>query len=106
MPAIPAVLPNPRAGTSIQRLQPKEVSDQGSGGRCPPWLIARGPSLGVPRLDRVALHHGSFGSDGGRALRSCPDRIGYCEPERLEQVLWRPSEIYWPRARSLCAEPR
>lgn len=67
MPAIPAVLPNPRAGTPIQRLQPKEVGNQGAGGPCPPWLIARGPSLGVPRLDRVALHHGSFGSDAAAA---------------------------------------
>jgi hypothetical protein len=67
MSAIPAVQPNPRAGTSIQRLQPKEVSNQGAAGPCPPWLIARGPSLGVPRLDRVALHHGSFGSDAAAA---------------------------------------
>ncbi len=67
MPAIPAVLPNPRAGTPIQRLQPKEVSNQGAGGPCLPWLIARGPSLRVPRLDRVALHHGSFESDAAAA---------------------------------------
>jgi len=67
MSAIPAVLPNPRAGTSIQRLQPKEVNNQGAAGSCPPWLIARGPSLGVPRLDRVVLHHGSFGSDAAAA---------------------------------------
>jgi hypothetical protein len=67
MPAISAVLPNPRAGTPIQRLQPKEVSNQGAAGPRPPWLIARGPSLGVPRLDRVALHHGSFGSDAAAA---------------------------------------
>lgn len=67
MPAIPAVLPNPRAGTSIQRLQPQEVSNQGAAWPCAPWLIARGPSLGVPRLDRVALHHGSFGSDAAAA---------------------------------------
>jgi len=67
MPAIPTVLPNPRAGTSIQRLQPKEVSDQAAAGPCVPWLIARGPSLGVPRLDRVALNHGSFGSDAAAA---------------------------------------
>jgi len=71
MPAVPTVLPNSRAGTSIQRLQPKKVSDQAPGGPCAPWLIARGPSLGVPRLDRVALHHGSFGSDAaaGRFAR-------------------------------------
>jgi hypothetical protein len=67
MPAIPTVLPNPRADASIQRLQPKEVSNQGAAGSCPPWLIARGPSLVVPRLDRVALHHGSFGSDAAAA---------------------------------------
>jgi hypothetical protein len=67
MSAIPAVLPNPRTGTPIQRLQPKEVSNQGAGGPRPPWLIARGPSLGVPRLDRVALHHGSFCSDAAAA---------------------------------------
>lgn len=67
MPRIPAVLPNLRAGASIQRLQPKEVSNQGAAGPCPPWLIARGPSLGVPRLDRIALHHGSFGSDAAAA---------------------------------------
>ena len=67
MPAIPAVLPNPRAGTPIQRLQPKEVSNQGAAGPRAPWLIARGRSLEVPRLDRVALHHGSFGSDAAAA---------------------------------------
>src|SRR5271169_3053039 len=67
MPAIPAVLPNPRAGSPIQRVQPKEVGNQGAPGSCPPWLIARGPSLRVPRLDRVALHHGSFGSDAAAA---------------------------------------
>jgi hypothetical protein len=67
MPAISAVLPNPRAGTPIQRLQPKEVSNQSAAGPCAPWLIARGPSLGVPRLDRVVLHHGSFGSDAAAA---------------------------------------
>jgi hypothetical protein len=67
MPAIPAVLPSPCAGTPKQQLQPKEVSNQGATGPCPPWLIARGPSLGVPRLDRVALHHGSFGSDAAAA---------------------------------------
>jgi hypothetical protein len=67
MPAIPAVLPNPSAGTPIRRLQPKEVSNQGAAGPCPPWLIARGPSLGVPSLDRVALHHGSFASDAAAA---------------------------------------
>jgi hypothetical protein len=67
MSAIPAVLPNPRAGTPIQWLHQKEVSNQGAVGPCPPWLIARGPSLGVPRLDRVALHHGSFGGDAAAA---------------------------------------
>src|SRR5260221_13587884 len=68
MSAIPAVLLHPLASTPTQHLRPKEVGHEGTGRACAPWLIARGRSLDVPRLDRVALHHSSFGSDAGSAL--------------------------------------
>ena len=94
MPAIPAVLPNPRAGTSIQRLQPKEVSNQGAARPCAPWLIARGPSLGVPRLDRVALHYGSFGSDaaGARFARILIE-LGIASPHEWKSCSGDPAKL-------------
>jgi hypothetical protein len=67
MSAIPAVLPNPLASAPTQHPRPKRVGHQGTGRACAPWLIARGRSLDVPRLDRVALHHSSFGSDAASA---------------------------------------
>ncbi len=67
MSAIPAVLLHPLASTPTQHLRPKEVGHEGTGRACAPWLIARGRSLDVPRLDRVALHHSSFGSDAASA---------------------------------------
>jgi hypothetical protein len=67
MSAVPAVLPHPLASTPTQHLRPKEVGHEGAGRACAPWLIARGRSLDVPRLDRVALHHSSFGSDAASA---------------------------------------
>src|ERR1700730_8198016 len=62
MSAVPAVLPNPLASTPAQHLRPKEVGHEGTGRACAPWLIARGRSLDVPRLDSVALRHSSCGS--------------------------------------------
>jgi hypothetical protein len=67
MSAVPAVLPHPLAGTPIQQVRPKEVGHEGAGRACAPWLIARGRSLDVPRLDRVSLRHSSFGSDAAAA---------------------------------------
>jgi hypothetical protein len=67
MSAIPAVLLHLLAGTPTQRLRPKEIGHEGTGRACAPWLIALGRSLDVPRLDRVALHHSSFGSDAASA---------------------------------------
>ena len=67
MSAVPAVLPNPRSSTPTQHLRPQEVGHEGPGRSRAPWLIARGPSLDTPRLDRVALHHSSFGSDAASA---------------------------------------
>ena len=66
MSAVPAMLPNPVAGLTAGRLR-APVRAQNAFGACPPWLIARGQSLEVPRLDRVPLHHCSFGSDSGAA---------------------------------------
>lgn len=67
MPAVPTVLPNPRARIPIHQLRSTEVRDQGAAGPRAPWLIAPGRSLGIPSLDRVALHHGSFGSEAAAA---------------------------------------
>jgi len=66
MSAIPAVLLHPLASTPTQHLRPKEVGHEGTGRACAPWLIARGRSLDVPRLDRVALHHSSFAATRAR----------------------------------------
>ena len=67
MSAVPAVLLNPLTSTPAQHLRPKEVGHEGAGRARAPWLIARGRSLDVPRLDRVALRHSSFGSDAASA---------------------------------------
>jgi hypothetical protein len=67
MSAVSAVLQDPRAGTAAQQLQPKALSHDGAAGSGAPWLIARGASLEIPRLDRVVLHHVSFGSDSAAA---------------------------------------
>src|ERR1700727_4018901 len=67
MSAVPAVLLHPLASTPAQHLRPKEVGHEGARRAGAPWLIARGRSLDVPRLDRVALHHSSFGSDAASA---------------------------------------
>ena len=66
MSAVPTMLPNPVAGLTAGCLR-ASVRAQNAFGPCPPWLIARGQSLEVPRLDRVPLHHCSFGSDSGAA---------------------------------------
>lgn len=71
MSAVPAMLPNSNTGGTTRYLRPKPVPDQGTGGACSPWLIARGRSLEVPRLDRIPLHHCSFGSDAAAARFAC-----------------------------------
>jgi hypothetical protein len=67
MSAVPAVLPNPRTSTPTQYLRPEAFSHESAGRARAPWLIALGPSLGIPRLDHVSLRHSSFGSDAGAA---------------------------------------
>src|SRR5271166_4051604 len=67
MSAVPAVLLHPLASTPAQHLRPKEAGHEGARRAGAPWLIARGRSLDVPRLDQVVLHHSSFGSDAASA---------------------------------------
>lgn len=67
MSAVPAVQQDPRASTPAQQLQPKAIGHDCAARACPSWLIARGASLEIPRLDRVPLHHASFGSDSAAA---------------------------------------
>ena len=67
MPAVPAVLPNPRKSDPAQLLRPENFGREGAGRARAPWLIAPGPSLSVPRLDHVGLRHSSFGSDAAAA---------------------------------------
>src|SRR5580658_6704489 len=67
MPAVPAVLPNPRTSTPAQYLRPEAFSPESAGRARAPWLIAPGPSLGIPRLDHVSPRHSSFGSDAAAA---------------------------------------
>jgi hypothetical protein len=67
MSAVPAVLPNPRPSAPAQYLRPEAFSPEGAGRARAPWLIAPGPSLGIPRLDHVSLRHSSFGSDAAAA---------------------------------------
>ena len=67
MSAVPAVLQNPRTSAPAQYLRPEAFSPEGAGRARAPWLIAPGPSLGIPRLDHVGLRHSSFGSDAGAA---------------------------------------
>src|SRR5579864_9331439 len=70
MSAVPAMLPNPVTRVTALHLRaPTRAQD--TLGTCPPWLIARGYGLEVPRLDRVPLQHCSFGSDAGAASFSC-----------------------------------
>ena len=67
MSSVSAVLQDPSAGTAAQQLQPKAPSHDCAARADSPWLIARGASLEIPRLNRVALHHASFGSDSAAA---------------------------------------
>ena len=67
MPTVPAVLPNTCTSAPAQYLRPEGFSHEGAGRARAPWLIAPGPSLGVPRLDQVGLRHSSFGSDAAAA---------------------------------------
>jgi hypothetical protein len=50
-----------------QALQHNTYGRKRSATKAPSGLIARGRSLDVPRLDSVALHHSSFGSDAASA---------------------------------------
>lgn len=67
MSAVPAILPNSVGGATTWHLRPPPVPNHGTVRTCSPWLIARGHSLDVPRLDQVPLHHCSFGSDAAAA---------------------------------------
>jgi hypothetical protein len=94
MSAIPAVLPNPLTSTPTQHLRPKKVGHEGTGRACAPWLIARGRSLDVPRLDRVALHHSSFGSDAASArFATILVELGIANPSDWEGCAGEPAKF-------------
>src|SRR5271169_5996453 len=94
MSAIPAVLLHPLASTPTQHLRPKEVGHEGTGRACAPWLIARGRSLDVPRLDRVALHHSSFGSDAASArFATILVELGIANPSDWEACAGEPAKF-------------
>ena len=89
MSAVPAVLPNPLAGTTAQRLRAK-VGLENAFRACAPWLIARGQSLEVPRLDRVRaspfvirqrLRRGPICLRPGRSRHREPIRLEACGGE-------------------------
>jgi len=67
MSTVPAVLPDPCTSAPAQHLRPEGFGHEGARRARAPWLIAPGPSLAVPRLDRVGLRHSSFGSDAAAA---------------------------------------
>jgi len=67
MSAFSAMLPDSVASTTSLRSPARSIRDEDTVGACPPWLIAKGRSLEVPRLNRVPLHHCSFGSDAAAA---------------------------------------
>lgn len=67
MSAVPAMLSNSVGGVTTRRLRARPVPNQGTVRAYSPWLIARGHSLEVPRLDLVPLNHCSFGSDAAAA---------------------------------------
>src|SRR5260370_794577 len=94
MYAIPAVLLHPLASTPAQHLRPKEVGHENTGRACAPWLIAQGRSLDVPRLDRVALHHSSFGSDAGSArFATILVELGIANPSDWEACAGEPAKF-------------
>ena len=67
MSAFPAMLPNSLAGVTRWKRPAKQARDQDTVRVGAPWVIARGRSLEVPRLDQVPRHHCSFGSDAAAA---------------------------------------
>ena len=67
MSAFSAMLPNSVASVTGWCPPTRPIRDEDAVRACPPWLIARGRSLEVPRLDQVPLHHCSFGSDAAAA---------------------------------------
>ena len=71
MSTVPAMLSNSDASVTTLHLRPKPGLDQDAGRACPPWLIARGRSLEMPRLDQVPFQHCSFGSDAAAARFAC-----------------------------------
>src|SRR5260370_1659236 len=94
MSAIPAVLLHPLASTPTQHLRPKEVGHEGTGRACAPCLIARGRSLDVPCLDRVALHHSSFGSDAASArFATILVKLGIANPSDWEACAGEPAKF-------------
>src|SRR5487761_617822 len=94
MSAVPAVLLHPLASTPAQHLRPKEVGHEGTGRACAPWLIARGRSLDVPRLDRVALHLSSFGSDAASArFATILVELGIANPSDWEACAGEPAKF-------------
>src|ERR1700693_6125954 len=94
MSAVPAVLLHPLASTPAQHLRPKEVGHEGARRAGAPWLIARGRSLDVPQLDRVALHHSSFGSDAASArFATILVELGIANPSDWEACAGEPAKF-------------
>ena len=70
------------------------VGTQDTFGACAPWLIARGRSPEVPRLDRVPLHHWSFGSDAGAArFAAILIELGIANPSDWEGSAGEPTKF-------------
>src|ERR1700681_154168 len=94
MSAIPAVLLHPLASTPAQHLQAKEFSHEGTRRALATWLIAGGRSLDVPRLDRVALPHSSFGSDAASArFATILVELGIAKPSDWEACSEEPAKF-------------
>jgi hypothetical protein len=66
MPGISTIVPNTLEGAATQQLS-KGTDHETAGRPGSPWRIAPGRTLVVPRLDGVAVHHASFGSDQAAA---------------------------------------
>src|ERR1700733_8606609 len=94
MSAVPAVLPNPLTSTPTHPFGRKGGVREAPARACAPWLIAGGASLDVPRLDRVALHHSSFGSDAGSArFATILVEIGIANPSDWEACAGEPAKF-------------
>ena len=71
MSAVQRVLSDPLPRTAARTLRTRPKATGAPGGACASWLIAKGQSLTVPRLEKVPLHQRSFGSDAAAAQFGC-----------------------------------